>query len=88
MTRHLATVERVLRTNASITMLVNNAGMGATQPLLTADIDRMDEMIGVNLGALTRLTYAAAPGFVARGGGTIINIGSVVAIAPELLNGV
>lgn len=69
-------------------MLVNNAGMGATQPLLTADIDRMDEMIGVNLGALTRLTYAAAPGFVARGGGTIINIGSVVAIAPELLNGV
>lgn len=69
-------------------MLVNNAGMGATQPLLTADIDRMDEMIGVNLGALTRLTYAAVPGFVARGGGTIINIGSVVAIAPELLNGV
>ena len=52
----LATVEMVLRTNTSITMLVNNAGMGATQPLLTANIDRMDEMIGVNVGALTRLT--------------------------------
>src|SRR5215813_2106944 len=38
----LATVEMVLRTNTSITMLVNNAGMGATQPLLTANIDRMD----------------------------------------------
>ena len=39
-------------------------------------------------GALTRLTYAAAPGFVARGGGTIVNISSSVAISPESLNGV
>jgi short-subunit dehydrogenase len=84
----LASVETVLRTNCSITVLVNNAGIGATQPLLTADIDRMDQMIGLNVGALTRLTYAAVRGFVARGGGTIINIASVVAIAPELLNGV
>jgi len=84
----LAKVETALRGNAGITMLVNNAGIGATQPLLAADIDRMDEMIRVNVGALTRLTYAAVPGFVARGGGTIINIASVVAITPELLNGV
>jgi len=35
-----------------------------------------------------RLTYAAVPGFVARGGGAIINIASIVAIAPEILNGV
>jgi hypothetical protein len=34
------------------------------------------------------LTYAAAPGFVARGGGTLINISSIAAIAPEMLNGV
>jgi hypothetical protein len=45
-------------------------------------------MIGLNVGALTRLTYAVVPGFVARGGGTLINIASVVAISPELLNGV
>src|SRR5580704_13383312 len=45
-------------------------------------------MIALNIGALTRLTYAAAPGFVARGAGTIINISSIVAIAPELMNGV
>jgi hypothetical protein len=31
--------------------------------------------------SLTRLTYAAAPAFVARGAGTIINIASVVGIA-------
>jgi uncharacterized protein len=45
-------------------------------------------MIALNVGALTRLTYAAAPGFVARGGGTIINVASIVGIAPEVLNGV
>jgi short-subunit dehydrogenase len=45
-------------------------------------------MIDVNVSALTRLAYAAAPGFVARGGGTIINIASVVALWPERLNGV
>jgi uncharacterized protein len=83
----LARIETTLRTNASITLLVNNAGVGATAPLLESDIERMDKMIRLNVGALTRLTYAAAPGFVARGGGTIVNISSSVAISPESLNG-
>jgi short-subunit dehydrogenase len=84
----LARIEATLRTDATITLLVNNAGVGATGPLLNADVEKMDEMIRLNVGALTRLTYAAAPGFVARGGGTIINIASIVAISPETLNGV
>jgi short-subunit dehydrogenase len=33
-------------------------------------------------------TAIAAPGFVARGAGTIVNISSIVAISPEMLNGV
>jgi short-subunit dehydrogenase len=84
----LAQIEMTLRTNASITLLVNNAGVGAAAPLLNSDVEKMDEMIHLNVGALTRLTYAAAPGFVARGGGTIVNIASLVAISPETLNGV
>ena len=48
----------------------------------------MEAMIDLNVTALTRLTYAAAPAFVGRGGGTIINVSSAVAIAPEMLNGV
>lgn len=84
----LAGIEQLLRSNAGITLLVNNAGVGATAPLLTADVEKMDAMIGLNVGALTRLTYAAVPGFVARGGGTVINIASIVAISPETLNGV
>ncbi|WFU82446.1 SDR family oxidoreductase [Bradyrhizobium sp. CIAT3101] len=84
----LAKVEAILSTNADITLLVNNAGVGATAPLLDADVEKMDEMIRLNVGALTRLTYAAVPGFVGRGSGTVINISSIVAISPETLNGV
>jgi uncharacterized protein len=84
----LARIETALRTDASITLLVNTAGVGATAPLLDSDVEKMDEMIRLNVGALTRLAYAAAPGFVARGRGTIVNIASSVAISPEALNGV
>ena len=84
----LAQVEHRLRTDAHLTMLVNNAGIGSMSPLLASDIDKMDEMIALNVGALTRLTYAVVPGLVERGGGTIINISSIVGISPETMNGV
>jgi short-subunit dehydrogenase len=84
----LKRIETVLATDPGITMLVNNAGIGGVGPLLQSDVDAMEDMIDLNVTALTRLSYAAAPAFVARGGGTIINISSVVAIAPEVLNGV
>jgi short-subunit dehydrogenase len=84
----LRRIEEMLRTNAGISVLVNNAGVGAAAPLLASDVDKMDNMIRLNVTALTRLTYAAVPGFVARGNGTIINISSMAAIATEALNGV
>ncbi|SFB63748.1 hypothetical protein SAMN03159496_06311 [Rhizobium sp. NFR07] len=84
----LAIVEKALREDASITALVNNAGVGTHTKLLESDVERMDAMVRLNVTALMRLTYAAVPGFVARGGGTVINIASIVAVAPELLNGV
>jgi uncharacterized protein len=84
----LKRVEMILATDPRITMLVNNAGVGALEPLLQSEVGAMEAMIDLNVTALTRLTYAAAPAFVGRGGGAIINISSVVAIAPEILNGV
>jgi short-subunit dehydrogenase len=84
----LAKVEAVLRDDPSITMLVNNAGTASRAPLLDADAGEMEAMIALNVTALTRLTYAAAPAFVARGAGTIVSISSVVGVAPERLNGV
>ena len=84
----LARVEEVLRSNSGIDLLVNNAGVGAPASLLDADIDKMARMIDLNITALVRLTYAVVPAFIKRGHGAIINMGSVVGIAPELLNGV
>ena len=84
----LATVESTLREDPSVTMLVNNAGIASVAPLLNAEVEKMEEMITLNITALTRLTYTVAPAFVARGKGAIINIASIVGIVPERLNGV
>ncbi|MDP1238501.1 SDR family NAD(P)-dependent oxidoreductase, partial [Klebsiella pneumoniae] len=83
----LAQVEEKLRSDASITLLVNNAGIGTHTPLLQSKVEHMTDMIALNVTAPTRLTYAAVPGFVARGRGAVINISSIVAVAPEVLNG-
>ena len=84
----LAQIERRLADDANITMLVNNAGLGATAPLIDSSNEQLDAMIDLNVKALTRLTRAVAPRFAGNGSGTIINIASIVAIAPEVLNGV
>ena len=84
----LAAVEAILKSDASITHLVNNAGFGSAAPLPAASVEEMERMIAINVVAPMRLTYAAVPAFTARGKGTIINIASVVAIGPEVLNGV
>lgn len=74
----LVEVERTLREDASLTLLVNNAGMGTHTPLLQSDPAQMSRMIALNVTALTQLTYAAVPAFVARGRGAIINISSLL----------
>jgi len=83
-------VQRVaerLSTDPTITALMNNAGIGSAGKLLDANIDDLESMIYLNVTALTRLALAALPAFVARKNGLLINIASVVALAPELLNG-
>lgn len=84
----LLRVEQVLQSDPAITLLVNNAGFSLASPVSESDPDRLEEMIQLNVIALTRLARAAAPAFAGRGAGTIINIASIVALAPRLLNGV
>ena len=83
-------VQRVadrLRSDSKITALVNNAGTGSAGKLLDSNVDDLESMIFLNVTALTRLALAALSGFVARRNGLLINIASVVALAPERLNG-
>ena len=84
----LARVEHVLRTNDRLSMLINNAGVGATSPLLASDVEKMQELITLNISVVMRLAYAAIPAFVSRNAGTLVNVSSIVAISPETLNGV
>jgi short-subunit dehydrogenase len=83
----LAKVEDRLRSDERITALINNAGFGGVAGLLQSNVDELENMIALNVTALTRLTAAVLPGLVARAHGLVINIASVVAINPESLNG-
>ena len=80
-------VERRLRDDDSIGLLINNAGMAGAGPIVAQQLDRFESMIQLNVIAPTRLTSAILPRLLARGHGSIINIGSVVALAPELFDG-
>ncbi|WP_118137988.1 SDR family oxidoreductase [Oceanicella sp. SM1341] len=84
----LARVEAILREDASIGHLVNNAGFGGVTPLIDSDVGEMQRMIAINVTAPMRLAHAAVQAFVARGAGVIVNISSIVAVGPEILNGV
>ena len=81
--RDLTLVEARLRDDARIGILVNNAGMSAAGGFLDQSVDNITRVVNLNAIALLRLTHAVAPRFATEGGGSIINIGSVLALAPE-----
>ena len=64
-------------------VLVNNAGISHTQPVVDTDHARFDETIAVNLRAPALLAAAVGRAMVADGvGGSIINVASAAALAP------
>ena len=65
-----------------IDVLVNNAGFGARGSVLELDTGLQMEMIQVNVAALTHLTRLFLPGFVERGRGGILNVGSLAGFQP------
>jgi len=71
-------VEQTLREDPSISLLVNNAGAATLGALASADIERLDREIQLNIVAPTRLARAVLPGLLARNHGGIINITSVI----------
>lgn len=71
-----------------ISLLVNNAGMSLRGSLLENDGDAIRNIISLNITAPARLAAAAAKAFVANGRGSIVNISSVLALAPEGFDGI
>lgn len=79
----LAQVEARLREDSRISILINNAGAAQPGGMLQQSADSIDRLIALNATSLTRLAAAVAPRFVEAGAGAIVNIGSVVGLAPE-----
>lgn len=63
-------------------LLVNNAGVGVLGPFSELPLERAQDMIRLNILALTDLTYRVLSDMLARGEGAIINVGSASAFQP------
>ncbi|WLI09004.1 MULTISPECIES: SDR family NAD(P)-dependent oxidoreductase [Pseudomonas] len=76
-------VEARLRDDASIGILINNAGAAQSGTFIEQSTDSVAHLVALNTTALVRLASAIAPRLAKAGNGAIINIGSVVGLAPE-----
>lgn len=76
-------VAQRLRDDENITVLVNNAGMSLSGSFASQEAADIDRLIALNLSAVASLAHAVAPRLAAAGKGAIINISSVVGLAPE-----
>ncbi len=63
-------------------ILINNAGFGDLGALETSDPATIEQMLAVNVVALTRLTRWAIPGLLQKGAGWICNVGSTAGLLP------
>lgn len=79
----LETVETRLREDARIGVLINNAGIAQSGSFTEQTPDAIERLIALNVTALTRLATAIAPRLAEAGEGAIVNISSVVGLAPE-----
>jgi len=79
----LARVEARLREDTRIGILINNAGIAQSGSFTEQTPDSIESLIALNVTALTRLASAVTPRFVEAGEGAVVNISSIVGLAPE-----
>ena len=75
-------IEQIEKKGITLELLVNNAGFGNVATIEETDVERILDLIRVNISALTELTYRVLPGMLERGHGGIINVASVAAFQP------
>jgi short-subunit dehydrogenase len=66
----------------TVDLLVNNAGFGMIGRFAELDAARLRQMIELNVGALTDLCRAVAPGMIERKAGAMLNVASTAAFQP------
>ncbi len=84
----LARVEQRITDDASVTFLLNNAGLSLQGDTLDNRPDEIERIIGINVTAAARLAIAAGRAFGARGQGAIVNTASILGIDYDFYEGV
>lgn len=75
-------INLVISRCGKIDVLINNAGIGSTGPLAELPLDVIKKTYEINALGQLRMVQQVVPHMVARGGGSIVNIGSVVGKVP------
>ena len=68
------------RQSADIALLVNCAGLSRAGDFDDIPLEKLEEIMMVNMLAMARLTRLLLPGMIARRGGSIINVASLGAL--------
>jgi 3-oxoacyl-[acyl-carrier protein] reductase len=70
-------VAETRRSFGGVDFLVNNAGWGKRAPVVRANVQDIDRTLRLNLRAPMLLAKHFVPDMIAKGGGAVVNIGSV-----------
>lgn len=74
--------DAVAEAGLTVDVLVNNAGVISTTPMLQTDRGSLTTLINLNVRSLTELTHLFGESMVARGYGRILNVASVASFQP------
>lgn len=81
-------VSEVSQLGIRVSLLVNNAGFGVVGEVEDAQLDRLLELIRLNVSAVTEMTYRLLPEMMERRQGAIVNVSSLSAFQPVAYMGV
>ena len=83
-----AVAQQILATHGRIDILVNSAGINATQRNLEVlSIESWDDVVNINLNGLFYCLHAVLPTMRAQGDGLIVNVSSWAGLYPSKLTG-
>jgi uncharacterized protein len=74
--------DEVIKNNITVDYLINNAGFGVFGFFNENDFVRVEQMINLNITALTQFTRLFLPDMIKRGNGKIMNVASTAAFQP------